>query len=271
MSTRRKVFLPSASAVGIGQTATFDLALNRRYFALYLVYKTNANQATIEADITEIRLIVNGKVQRRFSAADNNKILATNGIAFTAGLIPILLAEPWRRTMQGEEGLAWGTADVSSFKVEVDIAGTAVAPTLTGVAEVDNNNTPLGLISKWKKQVFTSGGAQVLTILTLPKVDTYSRIHAFSALVTNALVMVDQLERYNLTSALNAALLSRQKLTQQASTYSIVFDDDQQVTSALPMVDLTNGKPLVSEFRVDLTCSGAGSFTVLTETIGYAD
>lgn len=271
MASRRKVALPSPSSVGAGQTASYDLATNRRYFGIFLKYKTNAIQATIEADITEIRILINGKPQRRFSAADLNKINAMNGFAFQAGLIPIFFAEPWRRTLQGEEGLAWGMADVSSFKIEIDISGGAAAPTLSGFAEVDNVQVPLGLINKWRKQTFNAAGAQVVTITTLPKNDAYMRIHAFSALVTAALVTLDQLERYNLALADNASMLLRQKLTQQANTYSIVFDDDQQVTSALPMKDLTNGQPLVSEFRVDLTFSGAGSAVVLTETLGFAD
>ena len=271
MASRRKVALPSASSVGIGQTASFDLATNRRYFFIGLVYKTNAAQATIEADITEIRLLINGKVQRRFSAADLNKINAMNGQAFVAGLIPIHLSEPWRRTLEGEEGLAWGMADVASFKIEVDISGAAVAPTLSGIAEVDNVQIPLGLIVKWRKQTFTATGAQVVTITTLTKNDAYSRLHCFSALVTNALVTLDQLERYNATLALNAALLARQKLVQQANTYSIVFDDDQQVTSAIAMKDLRTGAQLISEFRIDLTFSGAGSCVVLSEAVGYAD
>src|SRR6478735_12511912 len=99
---RRKVVLSSINSVGIGQTASIDLPVGgRRYFAVYLLYKTNAAQATIEADVTEIRVIANGKVQRRFSAADLNVVNATYGVAFTLGMIPILLHHPRARTWQG--------------------------------------------------------------------------------------------------------------------------------------------------------------------------
>jgi len=69
-------FTQGFNNVAAGGMATTKLPRNRRYHALFLQYKTNAAQATIEADITQIRLLVNSKVIRAFSAAELNLINA---------------------------------------------------------------------------------------------------------------------------------------------------------------------------------------------------
>jgi hypothetical protein len=272
---RRKIVLTSINGVAAGQTATLDLpAGGRRYFSVFAKYKTNAAQATIEADITEIRVIVNGKVQRRFSTADLFVVNATNGLAFVLGMIPILFAEPRRRTWQGEEGLAWGTVGVNTFRIEFDIAGAAAAPTLTAWAEVDDVPAPLGPITKWYKETFNATGAQTLNITTLPKRDSYARIHARTALVTRAKATVDGLEVYDLSrDEAVAALPRRTALAMQANNFSVIFDDSDQVTDALPMSKQVGPNKFVGvdEFRLDLTCSGAGSIPLLIERVGSPD
>jgi hypothetical protein len=277
MALRRKIVLPSPNSVGAGQTATLALPTGRRYFSVALYYKLTAAQATIEADIPEIRILVNGIVQRRFSAADLFMINALNGYTFKAGQIPIFFAEPWRRTVMGEEGLTWGTANVDTFQVQIDIAGGATAPALYAVAEVDSENAPLAGIVKWYKETYTSGGAQVLTIATLPKLDAYVRLHMRSALVTKAKVITDSVEVFEATLTENSHWISRRGYTQQANTFNLLFDDDSQITSARPMVKqigMNNGRPVfkqLDEFRLDLTCSGGGAIPIVIERFGNAD
>lgn len=266
---RRNVRLPSANGVGAGQTATFDLPTNRRYYGVDLVYKTNANQATIEADVTKIRVNINGKTQREFTAAELFKMNATNGIAFAAGIIPIMFAEPKRRTVQGEEGLAWGMKDVRTFQIEVDIAGAATAPTLGGSAEIDNVQVPLGLIVKHKRFTFSPTGAGTFQINSLPKNDAFLRTHYFSNIVTNAKVTVDQLEAFNMSLAEATAKYARHGVAMQANTFTVAHDYTQQVTDALPMVKLDGTR--VSELMHELTVSGSGSLPVVVEYLGFAD
>lgn len=269
---RRKIVLTSINGVAAGQTATLDLPPGRRYFKIFAFYKGTAAQAAIESDITEIRIIINGKVQRRFSAADLNVVNATRGYAFVAGLIPIFFSESRRRTIIGEEGLGWGTAGVSTFRVEFDIDAAAVAPTLSAIAEVDDVVAPLGPIVKWYKETFTATGAQTLNITTLPKRDQYGAIHCRSALVTRVKATVDSLEVYDLERASAVAFLQDRGFSMQASNFSVIFDDTDQVTDSLPMARQVAGSPTpVNEFRLDVTASGAGAIPLLIERVGSPD
>lgn len=276
---RRQIVLPSFNAVGVGQTASVDLAPGKRYLSLYVNYKTNASQATLEADIPAIRLIVNGKVQRTFSAAELNKLNALNGIAYALGTIQIHLAESWLRTWVGEEGYGWGTGDIATFKLEIDIAGTAVAPTLSGFVEIDSpldaKNQPLGIgvIKKVKRFTRVVPGAGVMNITDLPRIDAYSRIHIFAsaAIIDKVKVNVDGMDVWELTTAQMATrlLVANPKLTAQTNAYHICFDVTQQGDSVLPM-KYGNGRA-VSDFRVDLTTNAGGNITIITETVGQPD
>lgn len=272
---RRKDNLPSFNAVGAGQTATVDLPVDRRYHAVFINYKDNANQATIESDITEIRIKVDGKVQRRFSAKDLNAINAFNGFAFVAGMIPIFFSEPWRRNAGGEDTLAWGTYDRGTFQIEVDIAGAAVAPTLKGFYIFDNVVQPLQNIMKWRKQTvgITATGEQ--TVSNLSKRDIYHRIHCFETAANDieaVSIELDGLQIYDVLDAENNALLGMQKFTPGANIFHIVFDETQRVEDGIPMVVVRNGQNVpVSEFRLDFEMGVANDFTMLIETRGNPD
>jgi hypothetical protein len=270
---RRIVKLTSLGNVGPGLTATLDLPTGRRYFAVGLKYKTNAIQSVIETDVTEIRVVVNGKVQWRLSAADLNVLNAVrNRFAFRAGLIPLFFAQARRRTWEGEEGLAWGTIGVQTFRIEVDIAAGATAPTLSATADIDDVPAPLGPIVKIYKETFNAAGAQTLNITTLPKRDAYAAIHARSALVTAMKATVDSLEIAEVNAAENGDYLARRDIVVPANNFSLVFDQSDQVTDALPMQRAVNGQLVpVNEFRLDVTASGAGSIPLLIERVGSPD
>lgn len=274
MTTRRKDVLPSFNAVGAGQTATVDLPTDRRYHQIFIQYKTNANQATIEADITEVRIKVNGKVQRRFSAMQLNAINAFNGYAFTSGMIPIFFSEPWRRNVLSEDSLAWGMQNVSTFQIEVDIAGTATAPTLQGVAVTDPMQQPLQNIIKWRQVTVPISSTGIYTLSTLPKIlgEGYQRMHCFENAandISAVEVQVDGFTVQELTDSQNSAILANRDFLPQTAVYHIVFDDTQRVEDGLS-VTKANGT-LVNELRLDFNMAVASAFTLLQEVIGNPD
>jgi hypothetical protein len=262
--------LPSFSAVAAGQTASMSLPVgNVKYAAVWLRYKTNANQATIEADIEEIRIKINGKVQRRYSAAQLNKMLALYGVGFAAGFIPIIFAEPWRRTPQGEDALGWGTADVATFQIEVDIASGALAPTLDAWADVVDVEETMGAIIKNRQYTIPVTATGVRNVQELPKTGTaYYALHLFetaAADISAVEIKTNQRDRFDAPAALNTAILATQDITVQSGVFSVVFDRTRRVGDSLSMVE--GGRP-VSDFQLDATMAVANNFTIITEEIG---
>lgn len=266
----------SFNAVAPGGTATLDLPAGANvYYGLQILYGTatagGANQANMEAEIVAVRIKLDGKVQRRFTAAELFAINAFNGVPFVAGVLPIFFAEPWRRSAQGEDALAWGMQDVATFQIEVDIDAGATSPTLEARADVVRANRILGPIIKWRRYTVPVAGAGVVNYTTLPKsAGAYAKLHGFSGNIDAVEVRVDQLERFDATLARNNARLEQVfRKVPQANVFHVAFDADDRLSSPLPMAT-PNGRP-VSEFRVDFDMSGAGAFDLICETLGPRD
>lgn len=275
---RRVITTNSFNAVAPGQTATISLPVGDLvYDEVLLVYGTatagGPTEANMEAEITEVRVKVDGKVQRVFSAAQLFDINRVNGIAVANGFLPIFLAEPWRRSAQGEESLAWGTADVSTFTIEVDIDAGATSPTLEARIMVDDARRPMGPIVKWRRFTVPVTAVGIVNVTTLPKQDAYYRLHAFSTAIDDIEITVDQKEVWKLTDGQARELFAEQGLGVPAALTSVIFDFTQRVADALAM-NVPAGRNQtrkVSELRVDYNMSAATSFTLVTETLGLRD
>ena len=166
MGLKRKIVLPAPTVVALTKTSIINLPLNYRYHAVFLV-ATGNNGASVMTNlpttwITDIRVRMNGRIQRSHSADHLNKLNLMNGSqygaitlkAVTAGqdygqVIPIYFAEPWREDQKQKEFLAVPARRLTDFAIEVDI-GTAVqlaasgtpTPSLTAYAIVDTEDQP---------------------------------------------------------------------------------------------------------------------------------
>jgi hypothetical protein len=296
---RNLVTLPNFNGVGAGQTATVQLPVgNMTYHKIILAYgctnASNGNQTNTEAHITQVRLKLNGKIQRVFSAKQLDSINAFNNRSFQSltpnggtalGYLEIFLSEPWRRTAAGEDALAWGTADISTFQIEVDIAAAATGPTLIPHADVEYTSRPNGLISKWRSYTQPVSGVGITTNNTLPKnpAEAYQAIHAFMQTATDisdVTVKTDQVVRFQGTFTDMTSLLTHEGgngngWSPQASMFHIVFDRTGRVADALPMQYVNaSGKPtgqLVGDFRIDWDMANANSFPFIVEVLGPRD
>lgn len=270
---RSLIQLPSFNGVAAGQTATLEIPTGGTYHGIQLTYTTTtgggANQTNMEAELTAFRIKVNGNVQREFSFAQLVKMNAIHGVGFATGIVDIFFSQPWMRSPAGEDALAWGMADVSTFQLEIDIAAGAGAPTLSGLAVWENVARNMGSIVKWKRYSYTTSGAGVFTLTTLPKQDAYYGLHAFTNLITAAEVKVDQVQKFKATLAQATAYYARGGLAVPANLFPIVFNPTDRVVDLLD-VRKPDGS-MINELRFDLTASGGGTFTLLTETVGIRD
>lgn len=263
MSLRQKA-LPTPSAVATGQTATFDLDLGKRYHSLWLEVGDDASvsaDGTLEAAlarlITQIRLKVNGKVQRTMTAIELNRINGLMGAAFDATssgtidtaayriYLPIWFSEPWRKNNTEVPLTAWNAAGIDSFQLEVDMGATVNAPVLTGFYEYDAPVGGMGAIVKWIRQTFGASGT-VQDFNTISKRDWLQSIHLFPPTggYANKVKFTANGEdiRDLLTSLQNQQILAGRELvpetiatayTSNLPRFDLVFDYDDPVNGAL--------------------------------------
>lgn len=262
------LILPAFNNVAVGGTATTRVPRNARYHAFFLQYKTNANQATIEADITEVRIKVNGKIIRQASAAQINIINAMNGIAFNAGMLPIIFSEPRRRTPEGEEYLAllaYEALGVGDVDIEVDISGAAAAPTLGGLMYFDYQrpadqfaNADLRTVMHWMRKVTPcaaafGASAPLTPPAFFPPVRGWlHRVHHFDPVVTQNILRNGQTPFWNATTVQLPALLGLSAMAKQANTFHAVLDATQQYGDGFPLFS-------APDLAIDIVTSGAAT------------
>lgn len=252
------------NGVAAGGVATVEMPVGRRYHGLTLYYKTNAAQATIEADISYIRLLVNGVLIRDINVAELYKDNIANGRAFVLGEIPIFFSEPWRASVFQEEATAWDVMDERTFTVQVAIAGGAAAPTLSAIAQFDyvrndgKEGRPGLNIVHWNRQTVNVAAA-ANDIKTLPKgVIQRLTAHGPTSAPTAAFITVANRTVMDLSRTEITNLLAKYGIAQQALTLAAWFDMSQQIIDALPVQSS-------EDYNVRLTSADAQALSILSQ------
>ncbi len=278
ITARRTVTLPALNAVAVSSVASCAAPCGaRKYHTLFFKYKDGtANQATLEAAITNVRLLLNGKEQWNLSLARLNILNALIGYAFQTGLIVIPLSRFDARTPQGEEAFGWATADLASFTIELTISGAAVAPAITGWAEIEDVIESIGVIVKRRTHsAKMASGAGLFPVNDLPRKpnEAYARLHLFTVQASSVKVVADSVEFFDLPRQVASALYAKQGIVQQANVYHVLFDATEQVTDLLPMVRNVPGlgNVLVQDFRLDITMDAGATFDIIAEVVGQPD
>ena len=269
--------LPAFNAVAAAQTAIIDLPAIGRYKHIMLNYTTSAGgggiQADMEAHLTEIRILVNGKIQRRMTARRLFDIYSYRGIAVTANLIPIFFAEPWRRSARGEDDLAWDMGDVGTFQIEVDIDAAGLNPTLTASAEREASSQRMGAIVKWRNYTVPAAAVGIHNWNTLTKEDSIYAIHCDSTVIDDVEITADGDVRFDATLARNNANLGYNGWTPHADYFHLDMSRNGRHTEALvlrrrgPRGEVFQTKDL----SIDFNMSAGTPFTALVESVGERD
>lgn len=265
----------SFNGVGAGQTAVLSLKTQGTYRTLWLKYGTGTTggptQANMEAEILQIRLKLNGQVQRTFSARELFDLFESyRGRSVVDGYLRIPFGEPWLVTPAGEEAGNWGMGGISSFTVEVDIAAGATAPTLQALANWSPITTNIGNIVRWER--FTPQAAQAGDVDFVPvRRGAVIGQHFDMANVTlnTALVLWDQEER--LIDASKADIdeaLKEHDFVPQSDWLHVDFRGmSARFSQFVEFIrEGANGARPVADFRTRVNAAAAGNIRVIQET-----
>lgn len=266
------------NGVAPDSTATAPVTADRRVHGFLLKYSNAASraaarpatQAEIEADLKEFRFLANAKPLRRALISENNTILALNGIAFRAGHVLIQFSESFRRTPDGEEWGAFNAFGIPGVMLEVDIAATAVGPALQVDCEYDFVSDRNRGFILWEKRSIVSptpGAEHDLNDLTIK--GAYSRIHLFTDKISRVRAQVDDRDVHDRTPETIATWLAKYRMTVQAGTTPVVFDYTQQISDALDMKRLVDGKAVpLNSFNLKIThTAGVVTYPVIAERL----
>lgn len=264
------------SNVAPNTTATIDLPVDRRYHVLWLKYKTNATRPVIEADITRIKVMLNGIVQWEISPKELLAIYERHGYSFIDGYLPLFFSEPWRRSAIGEDNTAWQLfGNIRTFQIDIEIAPTAVAPTLECFSQYDRMRGDLGLIRKYVRQQVPVAATGPHPLNNVPGSGSLHGFHCFEQAqgdISNVRVKVNDFEAYNADRSLAEALIQPAGGKPVAGMFPVAFDATERVADRIDQaVATSNGQAIRSEFQIEFEMVQANAFFLVWEFIGPAN
>lgn len=275
---RRIGEVSSFQNVAAGAKATIDLPADRRYHALHLNYKTDANRATIEADIKLIKVYLNGIPQWEITAKELLAIYERHGHTFTAGMLPLYFSEPWRRTTQGEDSTALATLGrFRTFQIEVEFDAAAAAPTLECFAEydfADINPNEIRAMRKFVRQQVPVAAVGPHTLTNIPNNGSLHGLHCFENAVddiTSVRVKVNDAVIYDIPRVVADTILKDQGGAPVAGVFHIAFDRTERVGHMVNQAIMQNGVPVLSQFSAEFQMANASPFFMLYEFVGPAN
>lgn len=265
-------YINGIEGVTPGGVCVSNNPLNRRYHGakIFATANTTGGSPTAITDVTQIvdsvRQIVNGVVIRDTTAAELLAIAKLNGQTVGNNELPIWYSEPWRASVLGEEATSWDMFFQTKFTYEIRLKSTITSPAVKILASYDfarnvsvENGKQVYFLSIIKQLPFTyNAPAGQYDITSLPIRFPIQRIHlqASTGTISPVEVTRDGEKVLEGTSAELARFLADYSLDSTAFTQSLVFDAEQQISSAL----------LVSrELLVRLTSSAANTLRALVE------
>lgn len=263
--------VPSPEGVSAGNTATFKCQIGRQYLELQLEYS-----GVTLAQLTEIRVMANGKAIHTYSGEERDTMNQYMGMAAANGILRIPFTRSLLKTMAGEleTGITTGVPDkngrlITAFNIEVDIDAAAAAPSLKLQATQANPSAggpgTIMHIKRFRRNLSGAGEFEVSDIpFGGPTTLALNRAFIFEgAGQTIDKVKIERNLRsiWERSKALNERLQSDNKRVPQAG---LVVVDKTERGYGGDLIDLAG----YNDFRYLLTSSGEQSITMLLETFG---
>lgn len=263
--------VPSPEGVGAGQTATFKCQIGRQYLELQLNYT-----GVTLAQITEIRVMANGKAIHTYSGVERDAMNQYMGMAAANGILRIPFNRSRLKTMAAEveTGITTGVAGpdgriITAFNVEVDIDGAASAPALSMNATQANPSAggpgTIMHVKRFRRNLSGAGEFEISDIpFGGPTTIALNRAFIFEGSgqeITKVKIERELRSIWERDKALNERLQSDNKLVPQSGL--VVIDKTERGYGGDP-IDLAG----YNDFRYLLTSDGSQNITMLLETMG---
>lgn len=261
--------LPSLSRVTPGSTAVLECPVGPTYQRI--IFSMTAGALLDATDIGKITVYLNGKPYQQY--ANLQQLMDLNGyynrgvdsMGATAAQFALHfhraeMMDAVQRRLPG-----WGTKDVQTFHIELEIAAGAPADiAITAHAQIDPISQPLGVFMVVRQFAYSSAVSGEVEIDKLPRGPWYAAVHLFKADISKVVVTADQVEVVNATKAIlertqkEADIVKRVPVTAKATHIDFTIEGDlsQCVNTAT-----------LQDWRFKPTLDTSGSVTVVTETL----
>lgn len=263
------------ATVAAGGVATLRLPVGPTYHKLKLKYKRAgvlATRAQMESDIENVKLVLNGATAWELTGKEILELLSdAQGVEVSDGYLNIPFAFRNARAASGEDGLAWGTADVELFQVQVKLASGAVDPSLEAVSHITQKREALGIIRKFRRTNIPVSSIGEHNFLNYPKKEPIIALHCKSTDIKNVEVTVDGTDVFDQAKEdIKEDLTYAKDFTPLDGYTHVTFGDPRRVSDNLPMSakDAKGNVKRVQELEMIFDMEAATPFDIIYETYG---
>lgn len=145
--SRTPELIGSMSSMTPGTQSTLNIPRSHTYFSLALhiaITGVTLTPANIDTYIDKITLRCNGEPRYEVKGTQLRKYWEERNVTVANNFIPVLLSQPHMRSAAGEDVSGYGTLDLRSFEIHVDLASGAHVITKLDLYAVRGANQPLG-------------------------------------------------------------------------------------------------------------------------------
>lgn len=178
-------------------------ALGQTYLMMmfyFTIAGAAATKAQIQAQVTNIRVVVDGITKFELSGTDAVYIaeyyrpgIVGTGCVGNTGVVPIFFARPWMEALQNQDAPAYGLAGVDSFTVEINLGAGA---TINGIAgfcyTTENEGLGEHIVTTRLGRSFGSASLETINDLPLdPDWSLYALHFATSTVINQIEILAD--------------------------------------------------------------------------------
>jgi len=259
--------LPSFDGVAAGQIATIKMPIGFRYHALFLNYS-----GITLAQMTEIRILLNGQPFQRFSGVERDVLNQEDGRPAAAGILVLPFDRYGLKNRAGEEETAINTGSedsrgisIDSFHVEIDIDAGAAAPVLSMKAErtakLEGGPGVIPYIYKFTRNL--ASGEVTVSDLPYGRLETQAleKLMLTTASVNSIRLDRDTFPVIDRTAAENTLILTEGVRVPQAGYMILDMTERGYAADLFPLVGL-------NDFAVVIDMAAAENVSVIAQYVG---
>ena len=214
------VKLPSPQNVAVSNTAIANIPVGVTYRTIFAAIKDNAvdpTQAVISARYTRWVLKANGVIKWDLTGTLLQEVNAYRVNGDRDGVRSLWLTDPKSAMLGQEDMLAWGTGDLQTLTLEIDVGAAAVTPLIDIYAfitppRIGTTAPPLGVHRIVQSFLDTPGGAnpEFMLVNLPPRMPGrfVEKLHmkASASTIDGVRLPVNQQELYNTVTKISRSL-----------------------------------------------------------------
>lgn len=267
MSSRKRLAIGSFSSVAPSSNANLRIPEGPIYDKIAINAfsgTTPLSEANAKTHLERIELKSNQNIIVDASSTDIINLNKYYGNAFIDGVVELMFARPWMRTIFDEDILGFGTAGLSNINLNVKLSSTVTSPKLEGFSKESGYGQRAYPVVETTAKDYTVAASGVFEITDIEKNKYHlAAVHFSGVTITKVEVIYLNNKIIDITSDIAKADDQDNGKTWQSGYFHLNFMNSDRLSEALAMN--------VGQFSIKVTTSNTGTMRVVTEKIRGLD